>query len=481
VNNNSEKTSQQKLGAFYTPPKVVEEMVMRMGFCHSSRILEPSGGDGAFVKELINQGILAQNITVWDINPDVKENIEGMEVNFIHKDTLLDTPIDNGLFQKTEKYTRIIGNPPYLNKSSEYLKKNKKQLQKIYKRIGANDTYAMFIYLCCHLLEKNGRLCFLISDTYRTLRIHKKLREYLLKNFTIDDIIICPLNLFNDATVKTGIIILTNKKPDEDHEIRFLDCSKVKHFSCGITHSVRQQTLSKMPNSNFIYWGYNIWRTLKDYPKMVQFLDGGLGMHTGNNDRYIKKNVPSLHKENRTDRQLKNGYRYYHKKGGNARFYYPIEHVLRWTKHCVNKKYDGLTNVKNIVGLFSATKRNRKGFIISGITSSLVARAMQDGAAWESNKAMAFFPKDPKKYPIEFFIGILNTPTYDMILRLLNHTNSIQIRDVNELPMLPFSDEEKYKIVDITKKIICNLKKDISYSYEYELKKIDSIVKNICP
>jgi hypothetical protein len=191
----------------------------------------------------------------------------------------------------------------------------------------------------------------------------------------------------------------------------------------------------------------------------MEFLTGGLGMHTGNNDKFIKKNEGNLEK----------GYRYYHKKGGNVKFYAPVENVLKWTKHIRSKYYDCMSNIKKNEG--------KKGFIISGISSELAAREMQEGAAWESNKAMGFFPKDPKKYPVEFFIGILNTPIYNKIMKMFNHTNSIQIRDIEKIPMFPFEDEDIEKISLLSRFIIEKLKVNMSYNYKSELIKINQIVK----
>src|SRR3990167_8760227 len=81
---------------------------------------------------------------------------------------------------------------------------------------------------------------------------------------------------------------------------------------------------------------------------------------------------------------------------------------------------------------------SRQGFLISGVCSTLSTRLATKGALWESNKAMCFFPKDPVKYPPEFFVGILNGDLYNKIIKILNHTNSIQIRDIKKLPLFNY-------------------------------------------
>lgn len=468
---------EKKLGAFYTPKKTVDYMVgLLRGVYWNSTLLEPSGGDGAFVERALETGLFqSHNVTVFDINPEVKAKDHG--INFFVKDTLLDQTsieiISHGIEGRCSdcpgrKYTHIIGNPPYLNKGSEYIKNNKKMLQKVYKEIGANDTYAMFIYLSYFLLEDGGQCVFLVSDTYRTLGTHSKLRKFILSHFTIDRITICPERLFSPdgATIKTSILCLTKKKAPEDHYVKFTNCSKIKHFN-GPTVQVRQKTLEKMPDSVFCEWGYNIWRVISKMDCITKYLTGGLGMHTGNNSKYLFDNNESVHENNDINAPLIPKFKYYHKRGGSEQFYHRVEHVAKWNRKSPKKCYDSLVNVKENEG--------KKGFLISGISTVLTARVMQDGAAWESNKAMCFFPKDPDKYPVEFFIGILNTPVYDKICKIFNHTSSFQVRDINKIPLLPFTDEEIEVITNISKGIIKRLKKDQTYNYTGEVVIINKI------
>jgi methylase of polypeptide subunit release factors len=101
-------------------------------FNNSSHLLEPCGGDGAFISVILEKSLLKPNqITVWDINPEVRNVMLDSNVHFEVKDTLLETDfVLDSLFTKVEKYTHIVGNPPYLNKQSEYIKKHKFKLKK---------------------------------------------------------------------------------------------------------------------------------------------------------------------------------------------------------------------------------------------------------------------------------------------------------------------------------------------------------------
>jgi len=468
--------NKKDLGAFYTPKHAVNYMLgLLLGFNEKSKLLEPCGGDGAFVSIILENNLLKSNqITVWDINPEVRNYIEKFGVKFEIKNTLLKTTFQkNDLFNKINKFTHIVGNPPYLNKQSSYIKKNKKELKIFYDEIGVNDTYALFIYLCCHLLEDNGQLCFITSDTYLTLGIHKKLRKYLLNNFVIKNITLCPQNLFKDAgaLVNTCIINLVNKKLNDNDNIIFNDCRELEIGNYdGKKHSAKQNKFLNYPDYIFDFNGNGkLIEKIKKVKKLVDFVDGGLGMHTTDNEKFlgivdyngvkyakngVKKIVP-------IDEIKKSGWKLYHKKGGDTKYYLPAEYCIKWDDETI-KNYN--------------LNDKRQGFLISGVCSTLSARLATIGALWESNKAMCFFPKEPDKYPPEFFVGVLNSEAYNKIIRFLNHTNSIQIRDIKKLPFFDFNNENIEQITKIVKNIIKQKKNNLDYNFSFEQKQIDQIV-----
>ncbi len=473
--------NKKDLGAFYTPKHTVNYMLgLLSGFNEKSKLLEPCGGDGAFVSVVLENNLLKSNqISVWDINPEVRNYTEKFGVKFELKDTLLETTFQDNLFNKINKFTHIIGNPPYLNKQSNYIKKNKKELKKIYDEIGVNDTYALFIYLCCHLLEENGQLCFITSDTYLTLGIHKKLRKYLLKNFVIKTITLCPRNLFKDtgALVNTCIINLVNKKPGNNDGIIFNDCRNLEVGNYGgKKHFIKQNKILNYPDYVFDFSGNRkLIEKIKKFRKLVDIVDGGLGMHTTDNEkflgivdykgiRYAKNGVRKIVP---IDEVKKGGWKFYHKKGGNTKYYLPAEYCIKWDDETIkNYKMPKNYNLND----------ERQGFLISGICSTLSARLATVGALWESNKAMCFFPKEPNRYPPEFFVGILNSETYNKIIKIMNHTNSIQIRDIKKLPFFDFDNEDIKQITRIVKNIIKQKKNNLNYDFSSEQKQINQIV-----
>jgi len=71
----------------------------------------------------------------------------------------------------------VLGNPPYGkvtdSKDVDYFK-HKFEL-------GSNDLYGLFMKQCFELLKNDGVFSMVVSDTWRTIRTYKPLREFLLK------------------------------------------------------------------------------------------------------------------------------------------------------------------------------------------------------------------------------------------------------------------------------------------------------------
>ena len=465
----------KQLWAFYTPQSIIELLLNKINFwkpiTNQSTLLEPSWWDGWFIKEVLKKYPINKDyIQVFDINKDTQQDIEKLSIKFQLWDTLL---LDHKWV-----YSHIIWNPPYLNKQSNYIKENKKKLKNLYKEIWVHDTYTMFIYKCKDFLEKWWILGFVISDTFLSLGIHKAFRKWLLDNFSIKEIVLLPNNTFKNANVKTCLLIIENTKPTDESVIK---------ITTEKGENIKLQSFFKdTPNNNFIIDELSERKTqllslLKRKEKLLDYLDGGLWMFTKNNNRfafnisydgvfYAKKRLTN----NLSIEEVKNNpnYAFFHKQWWNYPYYNPVEYALKIDEES-EKHYSFPSYFQDL------QKSKRKGFIISGVCSFFNARLMADGAYWESNKAFWFFPKTDE-WSVEYFLGLLNSKVYRELISLLNHTNSLQIRDIKELPMIkPKNKEQKIKIEELVKTIINKKQKNINIDITKEQQEIDIIVENM--
>lgn len=441
--------SRHALGAFYTPPQIAAHMASLLeGLGPTSRILEPAGGDGALARAVLATArVEPAQVDVWDTNPEVSASLSELGVNFARRDSLLDPP------PPADVYTHTIGNPPYLNKQSTYVKDHRIELRSRYAAIGANDTYAMFALMALQQLQPGGQLVFLLSDTFLTLGAYRRLRELLLAETTMRSVTLLPAGSFPGAAVRTAILDLLKSPPPPAHEVVFIDARATGdlHPVAGSPTRTRVPQLELATNvgASFAFTPEHrqALRIMEACPALMSVCDGGLGMFTRDNATFLavvtrggRPAAPLRPGQKTVTPAQVDGvaWRYYHKRGGAQRWWGPAEHAVAWD---TQSRTSYATPTTATTGQTSGG-HPRAGVVISGVATTLTARLATPGALWESNKAFCLFPRDPDTHPPAFLCAILNSAWYTGAARALNHTVSFQSRDLARLPLLPFTPAE---------------------------------------
>ncbi len=453
--------------------------------------MDPCVGPGIFIKKILQSGIDKNQIFAYDINSNFKSEIEKLGVSFKSQDTLISLYPDS-----YNEFDFIVGNPPYLNKASVYVRKNKEKLRKIYGKINAHESYAMFIVNSIWRLKEGGKLGFITSDSFLTLNTHKRLRRFILNHCIINEILLAPKNLFTNQKVSTNpvIIILTkcsgqkNKKIREKNVMRIIPRvnSEDDYQSPSGVNEIKQIKYNSLPFNIFFTDVENeIIELFEKAPKLEEYLKGFIGMHTHDNRKYIaaiegtelaeifkKRNmkITDLNKKYKIikkDALETDKWKPYLKRGGADQYYRPIMEGLDWNKKSIDN-YDIPKNVPF----------EEDGIVISGVSSRLAARYMPRGCFWDSNKAIGFIVKE-KSISIFYFLGILNSSLYNYLAKgIINNTSSIQITGIHALPFVLPDNETKERIEELVNKIINCKIKDQNYNYIVEQKEIDNIIFN---
>ena len=480
---------EKELGAVLTPPKTAEYIVFKLGkIKENQKVLDPCVGPGIFVKFLIKSGVNKSQIFCHDINSDYKELIEELGVSF--------KTVDNLLSFNSEcygKYDFIVGNPPYLNKASSYVRKNRVELKKIYGKINAHETYSMFIVNSIWRLKEGGKLGFITSDSFLTLSTHTKLRNFILDNCVINEILLAPNNLFDEQNVSTSpvVIILTKCSKDENEQVRDNNIMKIipriknedEYWNPPIITEIKQKKYKSLPfNIFFIDAEDPILDLFENAPKLELFIKGYIGMHTHNNKKFItaieNTELANIFRKSSRDKDksdkfkvisridLESGrWKPYLKRGGGDQYYRPIMEALEWEQKSIS-----------IYDIPKSVPFGEEGIVISGVSSRLAARYMPKGCFWDSNKAMGFIVQD-SSVSIEYFLGLLNSSLYNYLSKgILNNTNSIQLTGIHSLPFIKPDKGTHDKVSLLVKKIIERKKKNLSYDYTEEQKSIDNII-----
>ncbi len=482
----------KELGVVLTPPKTCDYIISRLGSINKEqKILDPCVGPGIFIKRLLKAEVEKHQIHTFDINSDYKSEIEKLGVSFKSQDTLL------SLFPDSyNEFDFIVGNPPYLNKASTYVRKNRSKLQKIYGEINAHETYSMFIVNSIWRLKNGGKLGFITSDSFLTLNTHTKLRKFILNNCKINEILLSPKNLFDSQNVSTNaaIIILTKCTGKKAKNARLENIMRIvprveiedNYRNPKVIYNFKQEKYHLLPfNIFFVDIEKQIIDLFEKSTPLEDYIKGYIGMHTHNNLKYVaavegtelaevfrKRNEKiqdpySKYKIILREKLESEKWKPYLKRGGADQYYRPIIEALDWDKKSI-PIYDIPKNVPF----------EEEGIVISGVSSRLSARYMPNGCYWDSNKAIGFIIRN-ELITIEYTLGLLNSSLYNYLAKgIINNTYSIQITGIHALPFILPDNETKEKVEHQVKLIIENKKKNLEYDYTNEQKIIDEIIFN---
>jgi hypothetical protein len=481
--------NKKELGVVLTPPKTAEYIVSRLGnVSGNQKVLDPCVGPGIFIKALLKSGVNKAQIFCHDINSDYKATIEDLGVKFRAIDTLLSLNSEN-----YNEYDFIVGNPPYLNKASKYVRSNRTKLKRLYGKINAHETYSMFIVNSIWRLKEGGKLGFITSDSFLSLSTHTKLRKFILKNCLINELLLTPKDLFSNQNVNTSpaILILTkcsNEQMRNQNNIYVVPRIKSEedYKKPKTVLNIQQKNYHKLPFDIFFIDVVNEVIDFFDVaPRLEDFIKGYIGMHTHDNRKYVAAIEGTLlasifRKRNEKikdynlkykiikSEQLNSGnWKPYLKRGGSEQYYRPISEALDWSEDAI-KIYD----------IPKTVPFEKKGIVISGVSSRLAARYMPEGCYWDSNKAMGFITKNSSA-SIEFFLGMLNSSLYNYFAKgIINNTNSIQLTGIHALPFIEPDPSFMAEIEAQVHNIIKNKMLNPDYNYIKEQKMIDNLVFN---
>lgn len=115
----------------------------------------------------------------------------------------------------------VLGNPPYVR--MEFLKAMKPYLEKRYEVVSDRaDLYCYFFERGLRLLKPGGRLGFISSNTFFKTGSGKHLREYLLREATLEGVVdFGDMQIFEGVTTYPAILTMKRGAAPKGHELRF--------------------------------------------------------------------------------------------------------------------------------------------------------------------------------------------------------------------------------------------------------------------
>lgn len=284
--------NKKEIGEYYTPVNLVCSMVEYVKKQISNMdILEPSAGDGRFVKPLLKYNLKSLDcIELFERKcEEIRKISDNRNLNVICNDF-----IDFSL-NSSKKYDLIIGNPPYIKKRNmnrEIIDNSSKLLKKLkVDKIKIENIWVSFILSSVKLLKPNGSIFFILPFEFLQVNYSEELRLYLEEKFNKIEIIVFDNKVFDNIEQDVCLLYLTN---DNNYNKEYIKYSVVKNGNdinkCIYESKImKNKPLKKWTNSiitdketELLKNKSELFKKVKDYGYISP------GIVTGNNDFFIK-------------------------------------------------------------------------------------------------------------------------------------------------------------------------------------------------
>lgn len=279
--------NKKETGSFYTPEKLIEFMISYIkDRVTPISILEPSAGDGRFVKYIER---LNNNITLVEFDVKKAEQLNS-EYNSKYKIFCSDF-IDYSLKEKT-KYDLIIGNPPYIAKKSiphsQYEKSIKIASHFNLDKSIIQNLWVSFVLSSIKMLEKNGSIFFVLPFEFLQVQYAEKLRNFLETKFNTIEIITFEERIFEEIEQDICLVYLGNN-PNQKSYIQYKTLVSAANTTETFSSIIkRNKPLKKWSNCILNDEETDSFMKLASlYPKVSTFGEISPGIVTGANSFFI--------------------------------------------------------------------------------------------------------------------------------------------------------------------------------------------------
>ena len=399
------------------------------------------------------------------------QHIKNLKTNSIGVDLIAQTEIDEiydllmPLIKQArllvQKYDVVITNPPYMG-SSAMSKKLSSYVKENYQN-SKSDMSTVFMEKTLDLCSNQGLMAMINIPVWMFITSYEKLRNQLLKNNTILNMVHPGRGIFGSDFGTTSFVISKTKILDylatyrrlfdKQGEVKSIDEREkafINGFGCYIS---KQENFSKIPGSPIAYW---VKSNIYDIFKNKNLNDEAVfrtGMKTGDNDRFLRlwfeiSNIllKTDSKDNLDAIQSNKKWFPYNKGGQFRKWYGNLDYVMNF----YNDGYEFLKDYKiekRHIQNLSEELRFRQCITWTLLSSSATAfRFRPQGSLYDMN-GMCFFPTENLYY----FLGYVNSTVSYEFLKIIAPTLAFQLGDVAKLPVI------KNEIVKVENIVISNI------------------------
>lgn len=287
--------SAEKLrGGFYTPEPIAAFILM-WGINGSSSydILEPSCGDGVFLKHLKKQNYKFNKITAIELDETEAEKADKISLN---NKAVLNTDFHLYCNETSERFDFVAGNPPYI-RYQYFDEEQQKEAAKIFNRAGLKYTkltnaWVSFIVGSSLLLKEKGKIGFVVPAEILQVSYAQQLRQFLSLFYNKINIVSFKKLVFPGIQQEV-VLLLCEKTGTDSHLIEHLelrDASELETLDTNRLKSPEKQIDFKSNKWTFYFLEQeeiDFLETVaqkKSIPKIGDYANVEVGITTGAND-----------------------------------------------------------------------------------------------------------------------------------------------------------------------------------------------------
>ena len=344
-----------------------------------------------------------------------------------------------------QKYAVVVTNPPYMGASGMSAKLS--QFVKEHYPDSKSDLFACCIEKGNQMVTANGFNCMVTMQSWMFLSSFEKLREKLLTNKTITNLMHME-NMVMGIAFGTAVTMFRNSltkgyKGTYNHiTMKDIEDGKPKEFPVRENRfaQVSADNFFKIPGSPIAYWvSDNMLNAYDNGAALGTIAFPKTGMTTGDNNRFLRfwfeinLSKANFDATSATEAQnSKSKWFPYCKGGGYRRWYGYNEYLVNW----FDNGYEIKNNVKDN-GLKAASVRSDGMYFKPLITWSAVTsgifscRYCAGGALFDSGGSSISVPENTN-----YLLALLNSKVGQYILDISNATINYQPGDIAGIPVL---------------------------------------------
>jgi adenine-specific DNA-methyltransferase len=223
VNFKDQESSTKLRGGYYTPSSVARFLARWVLNIESKTVLEPSCGDGAFLRAFSDLAEHQLTLTgVELLQEEATKASLAIKSELLSNSQIINTDFlewaINSLHDGTT-FDAVVGNPPYIR--YQYLElKDQDMAAQIFKRYGLpftkhTNAWVPFVIASIGLLAPGGRLAMVIPSEILHVLHANSLRSYLLDECH-RILMIDPTELLFDEALQGTVLLMVEKKRNRD-------------------------------------------------------------------------------------------------------------------------------------------------------------------------------------------------------------------------------------------------------------------------